>query len=370
MHVPSSTSHVVGENTLLTRYVRPFILPAICISVGYQFVRCYVSYPTFYLNLSAYLAGHERLPFQLRVLPILFLRPLVHSNLVQRIALSRTGPLHNPDRLAFFIVSLISFSAICYFCFKLYRAVSLRRSLEFLLFPVLIFVLLWTYVLHIEANFSYPYDLPSLAFFTAGIYFIYQRQFLPLVLVMLVGTFNRETTLFLIGIYILDSASLTRTGPSARFRARFNRALIPWARVAFLSALWLSVKLLLAFTFRANDRSEDLNHIADNLLRVVTPKYWPLPSTSEVISSLFSWIFHSRLRPQRFANYLYVLAPWVLIMFFEGIIVETRIYGELSCYVAIAAVLLFEHYLETLIHPPTSTGQTHAAAGRQLPVSA
>ena len=36
-----------------------------------QFVRFYIVRCVFYLKLPAYLSGHERLPFQERVLPVL-----------------------------------------------------------------------------------------------------------------------------------------------------------------------------------------------------------------------------------------------------------------------------------------------------------
>ncbi len=344
---------------MLSRRIRSLLLPVIYLSAGYQFVRYYVSFPVFYLNLGAYLSGRERLPFQCRVLPIFLLSPLIHSRLVQRIAAGRYGPLHNPNRLAFFIVSLVAFAFVNFFCMKLYGVLSPTRRLSFLVFPVLLFSLIWTFVIHIEGNFSYPYDLISLAFFTAGLYFIYGRRFLPLVVVMILGTLNRETTLFLIGIYILDAASVDTASPAAQFRSRFNESQISWPRVLLLSAIWIGIKFSLSHLFAGNDRSEDFNRFHENLVRVVTPYYWPVFLNICGYLIPFVWIFRSRIRPQRFANYLYILAPWVAVMFVSGVLVETRIYGELCTFAAIAIVLIFEQYIGDA-GKPLIAGQTTA----------
>ena len=324
------------------------------LSAGYQLIRFYVSFPFFFVHLPEYFAGTERLPFQLRVLPIAFLRPLGQSHFIQRIAATRIGYLHNPWRLAFFVTSLLFFTITCYFALKLYRALSTSRRLEFLVIPLVFYTFTWTYVLNVDQHFSYPYDVPSLAFFIAGLYFIYTRRFVPLVLTMLLGTFNREVTLFLIGIFLLDAASLPVRNNAASFRERFNRTQIPWARVALLSFIWLAVYGFLLFHFRWNDRTEDRNRIGENLVRLVKPQYWPAELNISGYLLPFVCLFRRRLLPQRFANYLYILVPWVAIMFYSGVLNETRVYGELSTYTAIATVLIAEQYLDSLAETPAT----------------
>ena len=316
----------------------------VSLAAGYQFIHYYVSYPFFYLHLPEYFSGRERLPFQLRILPILFLRPLGHSRLLARIAAGRAGPLHNPDRIAFLLLSLISLAIACLYLVKLYKAVSPGRQLHFLVLPTFIFIAIWTYILHVEQDMSYPYDLPALAFFTAGLFYIYKRRFLPLVLIVLIGTFNRETTLFLIGIYMIDAASLEAAEWTARWRDRFDVSRIKWSRVAVLMGIWLAIKIPLAFHFRYNDHSEDILRLHENLVRLITPWQWPAALNVGGYLLPFLLLFRARLRPTRFANYLYILVPWVAIIFCTGIILETRVYGELCGYFAVAAVLLLEDY--------------------------
>ena len=336
------------RSSLSRRRLLGALLSVAYLSAAYQMLRFYVSYPFFYLRLPEYFSGRERLPFQLRILPIAFLEPLGRNHLLQRFAATRIGYLHNPWRMAFFITSLLFFSVACYFLLKLYRALSTSRRLEFLLLPVFFHTFLWTYVLNVDQHYSYPYDVPSLAFFSAGLYFIYQRRFVPLAVVMLLGTVNREVTLFLIGIYILDAATVPNLDTAASFRHRFNRKHIPWLRVLLLSAIWLAVYGSLLIHFRYNDRSEDYSRIQENLIRLIKVHYWPAMLNICGYLLPFVCLFRQRLQPQRFANYLYILVPWVAIMFYTGVLNETRIFGELCPYTAIAAVLIAEQYLDNL----------------------
>ncbi len=316
-----------------------------------QFVRFYVKSTNFYLSMPLYMAGMERLPFQERILPAVLFRPILHSPwMMQKFAGAHS--MIQPAFVPFYMLSLFSCVIIAVYTQKLYNMLTVRSSLRALVFPVLLFTLVWTYALHLEANYSYPYDLPSVAFFAAGVYFIYARRFFALFLVILIGSFNRETTLFLIGIYMLDAASAhstlddgmkTEMHPGfAALRSRFDVRAIPWARVALLSAIWLAIKIGLAHRFEHNDASEDFLRVSYNLHRLGLRL---LPALLNVCgySVPLVVLFWSSLRPRRFANYFFILVPWFAIMFCAGVLIETRIYGELCSISAVALVLLMEN---------------------------
>ena len=321
-----------------------------------QLIRYYVVSTTFYLKMPLYLHGGERLPFQERVLPIYLMYPINHSTFLMRHLAHPQGGFDapsaaTPETLAFYLVSLVSFSLACYLVHRLYRAVTETGLLAVLVVPTFMVLVLWTYAVHLDANFSYPYDLPSVAFFTGGLLAIYTRRFWPLAAVMLVGTFNRETTLFLIGIFILDAASrqvpnavLEATGGRLKLSQRFDLRQVPWAKAAFLAGIWLAVKLPLAYHYRHNDNSENFVRIWTNIGRL-RPRLWPalLDICGYILPVVV--LLRGRLRPLRFANYLYILPFWVAVMFYTGVILETRIYGELCSFTAIAAVLLLENHL-------------------------
>ena len=314
-----------------------------------QLIRFYVVTTRFYLKMPAYLSGHERLPFQERILPIVLMWPINHWSALMHAIANRghdpeTSAAATPQTVAFYLLSLVAFSIAGVFTVKLYRAVTQDGILAPIVYPLFLVISLWTYVIHIDANYSYPYDMPALAFFTAGLYFIYTRQFAPLFFVMLVGTLNRETTLFLIGIYMLDAASRPSAVPHSPISERFNLQAVPWLRVFTLAILWLSIKVSLALYFAGNSNAENYNRIVENAFRL---KLRLLPSLLNICAYLLPvvWIYRRRLTPVRFANYLYILPLWFAVMFYTGVILETRIYGELSAYVAVSVVLLLEEHV-------------------------
>jgi hypothetical protein len=326
---------------------------AFCLLATVQFIRYYVVSTTFYLNMPRYLAGQERLPFQERILPIFLMGPINHSSFLMQ-HLSHVGhgwdapSASAPQTLAFYLVSLVSFTLAGLLVVRLYRVVHPTGTLVRLVYPIFLVLVMWTYVIHIDADFSYPYDMPALAFFAGGLLAIYTRRFLPLALIVFFGTFNRETTLFLIGIYIIDAASrrqpLSTTSGALRLRERFSLAQVSWLRTAILATLWLAVKIALFRRFAHNDRSEDYVRIRENLHRF-SPRLWPILFNICGYVLPFVVLFRGRLRPIRFANYLYILPFWAAVMLYSGVILESRIWGELCTFTAVAATLLIEDHV-------------------------
>ncbi len=317
-----------------------------------QFTRYYTKSTDFYLNMAAYLSGHERLPFQERIFPIAILRPMFHSRwLMDRMAHSNGA--FTPELGPFYILSLISLIIAGVYTQRLYALVSVQRSLSFLVYPVFLFAMMWSYAIHSEADYSYPYDLPSVAFFAAGLFYIYKRSYAGLFIVVLIGTFNRETTLFLIVLYLIDSASRAVTSPrltsaplrsAERFfevRERFDLRLVHWSRLALLSVVWVGIKSFLAHLFAGNSNAENFLRIDYNLARL-SPRLLPALLNICGYTIPVIVIFSRFLKPVRFQNYLWVLPVWIGIMFCSGVLVETRIYGELCPFAAVALVLIAE----------------------------
>lgn len=304
---------------------------------GLQFVRFYLKSASFYLNMPAYLSGMERMPFQARLLPGILMRAMLgipHFGVWLR---HSTGVIP-AVLMPFYILSLVSLCCAAILTQWLYLSVSRSHALAALVFPAFLYVTGWTYLLHVEANFSYPYDLLSLAFFTAGLLCIYRRWFVPLVLVLLVGTVARETTLFLVGLYVLDAASTDRVSGTSR---RLNVRQIPKARTMFLLAVWFIIHLTLAHLFQRNSHAEAYVRVWENLGRL---RFRLLPAILNICGYLLPIVclYWVKIEPRRFGNYLFILFLWLPVMFVYGDIVETRIYGELSSYTVVAAILLLE----------------------------
>ncbi len=297
--------------------------------------------------MHAYLAGTERLPFQERILPVFLMRQIFHSNAIMHLLVHQQG-IADREHAPFYLLSLAGTFATAILTQMLYAKVSKWQTLPMLVFPLLLFCMLWTYVLHVEANFSYPYDLLSLAFFTGGLYCIHQSKYAVLLAVMLVGTLNREPTLFLVGIYLIDSASRNaQQGPVSSEGSHWfsSRGLslrnIAWARTGLLFAVWLLVKVAVAYYFRHNDNSENFVRFVYNAERL---RVRLIPALLNICGYLLPVVllYWSRIRPLRFGNYILILVMWVPVMLYTGVLLETRIYGELCSWTAIAITVLAE----------------------------
>ena len=335
-----------------------------------QFVRYYAKSTDFYLNIQAYLTGHERLPFQERIFPVLLLRPMYNSHWLMAHFAHQNGAFTR-QLGPFYLLSLVSLVVAAIYTHKLYRLLTIENTLSFLVFPVFLFAVMWTYSIHSEADYSYPYDLPSLAFFAAGLYYLYRRSFPGLFAVILIGTSNRETTLFLIGLYVIDSASRIIPVHARRgelldpLRRRFDLRLISWPRVLLLGAVWVSIKLTLAHAFAHNSSAESflrLNYNMDRLrLRLLPALLNICGYTLPLVVVL--WKF---LQPRRFQNYLLILPVWLGVMFCSGVLVETRIYGELCGFSAVALVLIMEAVVASTALQQNAVDREEAEVAEQL----
>jgi hypothetical protein len=98
---------------------------------------------------------------------------------------------------------------------------------------------------------------------------------------------------------------------------------------------------VLARAFSGNDRSEEHLRLSENLHRL-TPKF--LPSILNLCGYVLPLVYFGRkqLGSPRLAAWLLVVPLWIVLMFFVGVITETRIYGELLPLASVATILLIE----------------------------
>jgi hypothetical protein len=195
----------------------------------------------------------------------------------------------------------------------------------------------------------------SLGFFTAGLYCIYTRRYGWLLAVMAVGTMNRETTLFLIPLYIIDSCTSRdpELATSDRLRGRIDLRAFPWLGALGLTATWLAIKVPLMIRFHHNDSTEDATHLWYNL-NSLAPKHWPaILNVCGYLLPVLVLCFRRTIVPRRFGNYILLVPIWVGVMLLKGVLAETRIYGELAVFTALAGVLLVEQHASNLRVAPS-----------------
>lgn len=310
-----------------------------------QFVYAYAAVALCYVPLDRYLAGTAGLPFQRRVLVMFLLKGLLHLHL----PFGHSGPnmLDGVPRLYLLLIDLTGFGAAAWFAVRLHRKIAPCSRFHFFVYPILLFAATWTYLTNYTVNcLYYPWDMLSMGFFTAGVYFIYTRRFYPLLLVLLVATFNRESTLFLIPIFLLDAAA-----PFDSLRtALTGLRRVPWLKTLLLAAAWLLVRLILGHFYRNNNHIDDFLRLRFNL-RYLNPRMWPQIAGAGGYTFIAVLLLWKRIPDKRLAVYILVLPVWFLTMCFFGVLSETRIYGELCPLVAVCSALLIDSYVDAHSKP-------------------
>jgi hypothetical protein len=308
-----------------------------------QVVRFYMSSEPG-IDLDLYLHGTAMLPFQKRYLPAIIIRYMLRIPPLVRFLAAHHLVLFPPARGCSFIISTAGLAIAGYLCVRLYRVVSPEGRFGPFVYPVMLVCALLSYAVHVERNTYLPYDLPSLAFFTGGVLCIYTRRFWPLLAVVLIGTINRETTLFLIVVFLLDAMSIPDTETITRWSDRFRLRQVPWLKLALLCLAWFIPETILSHMFAGNDRSQNYIRVIENIPRLKVT-FWPALLNVCGYMLPFVLLLHSNIRPRRFGNYALVAIPWFVTMVFWGVLIETRIYGELVSYTTVASLLLVEQYL-------------------------
>lgn len=311
-----------------------------------QLAWCYFWLTRPYVNTFLYEHGAERMPFQGRCLMMLPLR-LANSSSALRFAGKLFAISHfwfprpvQPEVLVQALINVACLTIAGVLTTRIYQASSRQRLLTPFIYPLTLVTFAATYILHTVQNFRFTYDLPSLAFFSIAFYLIYlRRPWVWFASLFLIATINRETTLLLLPLYLLDQAF--EDG-----RIRFNRLLSPKAlkRVAPLALYWIAWETFIHHHFAAN-RSEFYARLNWNIKSVLLPHAWPqLLSTCGYLLP-FVLVMRNRLPNPRLRAWLWLVPIWVVFMFSYGILIETRVFGELIPLIVCASALIVEDLL-------------------------
>jgi hypothetical protein len=302
-----------------------------------------------YIDLARYAHGAERMPFQGRDLMRWPMLAASHSVRLQHLTANR-AVLHSPEFLVMELAAAVSLLLAGVAANRIYRLAAANAPLPELPFAILVVLCLFNFVLGVP--FSFPYDLPATAFLGWGSYFALQRRFWPLLPLFAVGTLNRETTLFLVGVY---AVSLATTG-DGRLDLRQLR-IGDYARLTVLVLLWALETGFQKHLYRANP-TEAGPRIAGNLHALANPLLWPNILSASAFLLPWVYVFRHRIAYAPLRNTLLLLPFWVLLLLSVGQILELRIYGDISCVIAAAAALI----LVSLAQPGSAAPGTTAAS--------
>lgn len=325
---------------------RKRFLLAIYLAATVQLVWCYLWLTRPYVNTALYERGQERMPFQGRCLMILPMR-LAHGStflhLLDRIfRISKfwfPKPVQ-PEVLVQAVLGVLCVAGAGYLTTRLYQATSQRQLLTPLVYPLFLVACGTTYVMHTVQNFRFIYDLPSLFFFSAAMYLIYFRK--PwgwFVALFVVATVNRETTLLLLPLYLVDTMV---TSDGLEWRRALRREAV--LRVVGLLVFWVIWEICVRHIF-ANNRSEFYPRLNWNVKSLLVPQAWPQLISACGYMLPFVILLRRRLPNARLRAWLWLMPFWWVFMFAYGILIETRVFGELIPLVVCCSALIGEELL-------------------------
>jgi hypothetical protein len=343
-----------------------------------QFIGCYLFLGHPYIHLDRFGYGHERLPFQTRLLLAPLFRWAQSSTYMANLAADWSKNQYffphgiGPGGIVEFYLDVPCVLIAGWAAVRIYRAASRRHLLEWLVYPLFLVLCTVTYILHVVQNYRFIYDMPSLMFFALGLYLIYFRKpVLWLVALFAVATLNRETTLLLIPFFVLSACvrpgrlprperaelhqgSSTGHGPLLAMRGspgfQWRRALRPRIAVPALLMLayWAVWHVFIFHLFRHNP-SEYYSRIGFNWYSLRRLRYYPqLFSACGYLLPLLV-LYRKKLNDAQLRIWMWMIPVWYALMVIWGILVETRVFGELLPFIACAGTLIAEESLATAI---------------------
>lgn len=314
-----------GRDRLAAGYIWAALLIA-CI----YFAQLYTSFKPPYLHLRAYALGQERMPFQSRELMRYPLLLAEHLSLLQRWSVGK-AVINTPELLMVELVSSLCLLLAGWSAVKLYRFFMPQSRMPWLPFALLVVLCLFNFYLAVP--FSFPYDLPATMFLGWGTYFLLTQQFGLLVPVFALGTWNRETTLFL--VLLSGMLALTRSGRWDRRNLRRTDLI----QIGVLSAIWLCITIALHHRYAGNP-TEAGSRISGNLHALLHPMLWPNILSASAFLLPWIWLRRNHL-PLALRAGVLLLPLWIFMLLCVGQILELRIYGDISVFVAVCAACLF-----------------------------
>ena len=322
--------------TLVTLYVLATI----------QTAWCYLWLTRPYVNTALYEQGLERMPLQGRLLMRAPWRG-AHDNWVRH-RLSRPFALSHfwfpkpvqPEVMVQAIIDVACLLLAGFATTRMYEASSKTRVLKPASYHLFLATCLATYLLHTVQNFRFIYELPSLAFFATARYLLYMgKAWWTFVLLFIVATVNRETTLLLLPLYMITHAI-----KDGRLRAKLLVRRETLLVVLPLAALWIVWQLAVRHIFHAN-RSEFYPRLDWNIKSLLAPQAWPQLLSSCGYLLLLVVLLRRRIADATLQAWVWLIPVWLVFMFAYGILIETRVFGELIPFLVCATALILERSL-------------------------
>lgn len=311
-----------------------------------HFALSYMTHSHPYLDITKYAQGQERNPFQYRALTSWLLYILAKP--IDALSLQDyfSPPFDNAYRIADTIISTISIALSVYFTYRIILHFTQVKYFAQLASLLVIYMAYFNYILAYGVyNFSYPYDLPQLAFFSAALFFLYRQAFLYFYIVFVISTINRETSIFLLVFLMLSY--IVNPGP-------LRKPAINWLIAGLASFALIKYLLLLAYGHNAHEIPQRAAYgglwvwqLGLNLKILLMPQYW-----ADILSNFgFIWLivlfWFRYLNQDELKRCLWAIFPWIVGMMFVGRILEIRIFGELIPFITVVIAVIVRNRMKS-----------------------
>ncbi|MGI4829170.1 MAG: hypothetical protein ACRYFU_13405 [Janthinobacterium lividum] len=336
----------------LSGRLRAYLPLVLTISINIQFAIHYAWKGFPFLDLVLFTGELVPLPYQGRILTAwIFQQTADRASVVQAVAshAAKLPPgLRSPFVLVELVLVFISLLAASLACRATVRL--LGGGIAFADWTLLLIPAMMIYLTFFESYgfYAIPYDLPSLAFFSIGIWLVVAQKRLILLPVFVLGTLNRETYIFITFFMLLYPAYAAIS--QRRSAIQGLRPALPFAVVQI--ACWIGVRFWVLHRFSAAIPGEAQHgfvlQVTGNLHSLANPLQWPALVDLAALLALplalgWRWIA-DRAFAQAAAT---IVVFWAVGMFLVGVFLEIRIFTELVSFVApCIAMALWTRFVE------------------------
>ena len=301
------------------------------VSYYFAFLRLNLNWQYPSANLEKLFTFQAKTPFQYRTL-IPFIIQLIY-----KIPFIK-GLVSNITELALYSEFIFTVLLLLVTQKYLYLITNQKLYSRFFSFLIL-YILSFNLIMVPGRNLYYPYDIPSVFFFTTGIYLLYRKNYIFYYFVFILSTFNRETSCFLTVTYLI-----THIGIHGGKRVLINTSIQLF--------IWIMIKYILLQVFKNNPAEESesnplfIMQIKQNLLLLQNAE-----NLFIFLGSFgFAWIpiifFYKKIQDRFVSKSLLTVIPFLSGMFVVGVITELRIFSELAILIISALAIIVKSLLK------------------------
>ena len=281
------------------------------------------------LNLHQYEHGVYRMPFQGRYLMAPVLRWAESSPILNRGSEILSQSTRGPADLMMQFVDVLCLIAMGFLAVRMRNRFSPAAIYPWLAPWLLLWIALCEYVARYESRFYLPYDFVAALFFAIGILACVEYRPLLLILTVLAGSYNRETVIFLLPIW------LTCNFDKSRWRV--------FSCAAIVLAAWIAVRLQVHSWVHGPALGFELPWTTD--LRMMLPHHLPQVLSAGGFLVIPMWLGRKLVHDKLLGRVWLGSLPLVMATLVFGWWNETRIFGEFNVLFAVTAAVQFEQYL-------------------------